>query len=443
VIQERERPGRQPRPRGSFPFGGGLSNGGGGNIVPGEQLTFDLPLGDAGGGAVQLAPAYAGGSYAPTFTRATTAYTTLSNGLLVQVGSGVARSCYSSTGLYLGYLAEGARTNLCLQSQVMTDAAWSGNTAVVTNNAAVAPDGTTTADNVNDNSAVTTLTIDQPFTVAADATVRVWSIYIEKRSNAIYGRLRMRYSGSATKAASILLNYSTGAVTTIEATNLSASGFQDLGTYWRFYVASANDGANTSLQCQFEPAFNTDGTTSGDSAAQGSANAWGAQLEAAAFASSYIPTTTLAVTRNADVLTYAFTNNISNTAGSAYAEFLQPNGAANSNGTVISGGASTVLYTTDGTTASIFCQVGGAATTTGTGSLTATNKAAVSWNAGIASSAVINGGTVATGVCTSMGMNAIAIGRVSGGTTELFGTTKNVRIYGKALPAAQLQAMTA
>lgn len=68
----------------------------------------------------------------------------------------------------------------------------------------------------------------------------------------------------------------------------------------------------------------TNATTSGSETYSGDGTSsiiwWGMQLEAAAFASSYIPTTTAAVTRNADVLTYATSEWLSSTGGTILVE---------------------------------------------------------------------------------------------------------------------------
>ena len=99
--------------------GGGSIDQGGGQGIPNPQ--FWLPLMDAGAGAVNTGPARAFSGSAPTFTRATAAWTKLASGLWASVATGIARSCYlgatTAVGAYGGYFSEEARTNLCLQSR--------------------------------------------------------------------------------------------------------------------------------------------------------------------------------------------------------------------------------------------------------------------------------------------------------------------------------------
>ncbi|HEX5074251.1 MAG TPA: hypothetical protein VFW03_13635, partial [Gemmatimonadaceae bacterium] len=69
---------------------------------------------------------------------------------------------------------------------------------------------------------------------------------------------------------------------------------------------------------------------------------WGAQLEAASFASTYIPTTTASVTRNADVLTYATTGWLNASAGTLVVTASAPGNHAMSYGVArLIGGAPT------------------------------------------------------------------------------------------------------
>jgi hypothetical protein len=82
-----------------------------------NSAEFIAGFADKGSGEVDLT--LAKGTGAATFTRATTATTVNSAGLIVSVASGVPRSYYDPTTLaYRGYLAEGARTNLVLNSLI-------------------------------------------------------------------------------------------------------------------------------------------------------------------------------------------------------------------------------------------------------------------------------------------------------------------------------------
>jgi hypothetical protein len=80
----------------------------------------------------------------------------------------------------------------------------------------------------------------------------------------------------------------------------------------------------------------------------GTVNAWGAQLETGSVATSYIPTTTAAVTRNADVVlvTGAVSGSIGQTQGTIYAEVDARNFTVNSRLISISNGTQSNRITT-------------------------------------------------------------------------------------------------
>jgi hypothetical protein len=173
---------------------------------------------------------------------------------------------------------------------------------------------------------------------------------------------------------------------------------------------------------------------------------WGAQFENnVSFASSYIPTTTAAVVRNADVLTYPFAGNASATAGTAYAELGTEWSAATGATQAgiafdVSLGAlgnpnnvSTTIRSTDGIN-----QV----TKTGlTDMSAAVRKRASSWGTGLIVTG--DGVTVTTGTFDgAMGSTNIAIGCSATGTVAWFGTLRNVRIWTSQLPDGELQVIT-
>jgi hypothetical protein len=251
---------------------------------------------------------------------------TLVNGPnLVQVASGVPRSHYLADGTYGGYLAEGARTNLALRSEELDSGlSWANTTATVTANVGVAPDGTTTADKLfPDNGGLGR--VNHPVTISAGQTYTL-SIFA-KTAGLDSMILRAVDNGGGLGSAAVTYNTSTGAVESAAAvtgtwTAPSSTAEQWGNGWWRFtltFTATTNAGD----QFQFRSADN--GT-----AGQDGFLLWGAQLEAGAFASSYIPTTTASVPRNADILSYPSANNFLSTSGSVYFEssFLHdiPNG---------------------------------------------------------------------------------------------------------------------
>jgi hypothetical protein len=181
--------------------------------------------------------------------------------------------------------------------------------------------------------------------------------------------------------------------------------------------------------------------------AQGSAVFYGAQVELGSFASSYIATTTIAVARNADVLTYSSSGNISGTVGAAYAEASVFVGATPSrlltlnNATQVNAlyaGGATVITMYDGT-----------ATLNGpANSITAdgiARKYASTWNAtGLKMRVAASGSLGAEGSFDGdMTPNEIRVGSLYLAGNEWNGTVRNVRIWQRALSSSELQAVTA
>jgi len=173
-----------------------------------------------------------------------------------------------------GYI-EKVRTNLLLHSQAFDNAGWvkvTGGTAtapVVTANAAVAPDGTTTADRIQFS---VTGTTGSDFSIIRQGVAGL--------------------TGSTTYAFSVYLRSNTGASQDIilydqnSGTTLTAS----VTTTWQRFTFNRTTGAGTTT---FIPSIAVIGNiNSGDK----DILAWGAQLEYSDFgATDYIPTTASAV----------------------------------------------------------------------------------------------------------------------------------------------------
>jgi hypothetical protein len=425
----------------------------GGASLPGPgvsqdyYLSFYAPLADLGDGQVDTYNKTKGES--GTFTRATVATCRLKSGLLKKVASGVPRSHYLEDGTYGGYLAEGARTNLCLRSEEFDNASWTDPTAdaTVTANATAAPDGTTTADLIIDDNALAVERRSQAFTVLQDALDHTFSVFV-KQSTAATCAMRLTYTGGTPVDSIVLFTFATEALSLLtgSATGLTVESW---GNGWYRLVMTLpnnNTAGSTTLRATVFPVSTTDVASTGET------YFWGAQLEKASFASSYIPTTTAAVTRNADVLTYAVNGNASQTEGTLYAEAYCNPESSNAGASQIFvslnegiGNEEIDLRRTTGGTGSLVVFDGGAQQT-GESLGALADEAAVKIVGSYAVNsfkASINGGAVSSDTAGTLpSTTRVEIG-ARGGGLPLFGTIKNVRIWQRQMPDALLQSMTA
>jgi hypothetical protein len=201
-----------------------------------------------------------------------------------------------------GLLVEEARTNLFLQSGDISNAAWGTRTSILsmTGNAAVTPDGTTTAtlvipDNVNFKHR-----FRQTGSVLNN-TFYSTSIFVKAAG---YSKFGMRCSGITGEYATFDLQ--TGTV--IESSGSGIPSIQQLNNGWYRCTMVQQEifGAGTEL---FDFYIMDSGYVSGtpdNYLYVGNQTSgmyfWGGQNEAGTFSTSYIPTTSVAVTRAADVV---------------------------------------------------------------------------------------------------------------------------------------------
>ena len=349
----------------------------------------------------------------------------------------------------LGYLAEGARTNLCLQSEVLDNASWTKTRSTITANAVASPDGNTTADKiVEDATAGASHQISQDITATADANYAISMFF--KAGERSWVRL---LASNGANSFGRYFNIGTGALGTATVAGTGANVTSSIVAYangwYKCTIVGSVGSAVTTITLSVQMANADNGASYNGDGASG-LYAWGAQFENnVSFASSYIPTTTVAVTRNADVLTYPSANNVSDSAGTSYGELSTlwatcPDAvaiglAASFTGAqyLFSARPSTQIGVNDGT---------GFVTKTGlTDMNTAARKRATSWGA-LGMSATGDGVSVAnTTFDGSMNSMAIGIGVRGDGSTShnWFGTIRNVRLYLIQVTDGFLQAMTA
>jgi hypothetical protein len=344
-----------------------------------------------------------------------------------------------------GLLIEEQRTNLLTYSEQFDNAVWNKSGVTVTANTTVAPDGTSTADSFVPTATTGGHNIEKfqagLLTIGTTYTI---SMYV-KPNGVNYWRFWWGGSGAGAQ-----FNLITGTVISLQGT--LAATIQDVGNGWfritntytavsetavRFYALDA------SLTNSYT-ANGTDGTY-----------LWGAQLEAGAFATSYIPTVASQVTRTADICSIVAPNFApwyNPSEGTLVAEFS----SFTSNDTVNS---KAIFAVTDGTSSNriygnlntlsvpfVFVSAGGvtqANMSTGTAITNNTvAKVATAYKTNDFA-AVLNAGTVTTDTSgTVPTVNKLDIGNLNN-FSQLNGHMRSVRYYPGRLSNTQLQALTA
>jgi hypothetical protein len=216
-----------------------------------------------------------------------------------------------SNGTCPSLLVEPQRTNLALYSSSFTNAAWAKNATSVTANAAISPSG------IQDAQLITSAaTNDEHLVYYFDGSnlnqVLTISVFV-KKLNYKYAILRS-VTGGVYKISAFDLDNGT-----IASQDLGPSTIEDMGNGW--YRISATFTSNPST---FGITFGFSPTTSHIYTGDGTSGnyAWGFQTEAGSYSTSYIPTTSASVTRNADVISKTgISSLIGQTEGTMFVDF--------------------------------------------------------------------------------------------------------------------------
>lgn len=199
---------------------------------------------------------------AMTFTRGTTGYINQSSSVISQCASGNIREDIN------GYLSENQTFNECFQSQTFDNGTWVKTNVTVTANTSVAPDGTTTADQLAGTANGGTVAGNQ---ISATAVVYTGSVWWFTTASTQSARLAVHDYTSVSDLCTVDFTATT------TATRSSCT------------TAAATAGHNIGLVIY-----------PGNTGATGTIIAWGAQLETGAWPSSYSPTTTARLAHNTD-----------------------------------------------------------------------------------------------------------------------------------------------
>ena len=226
-----------------------------------------------------------------------------------------------------GLLIEEQRTNLLTYSEQVDNAVWTKASVTATANTTVSPDGTANAETLTENTTGGEHVAFQQVSKAATAITYTHSIYYK--------------AGSGSRNIGVAITDGTlGGLTAIFSTSGSvvlASQVVGTATGWTAVGAAVTAVGNGWFRASFTATTNTatrvdgvvylvDGTTrSYTGNGTSSLLIYGAQLEAGAFATSYIPTVASQVTRAADsasMIGNNFARWYNQTQGTVYAEFL-------------------------------------------------------------------------------------------------------------------------
>jgi hypothetical protein len=206
-----------------------------------------------------------------------------------------------------GLLIEEQRTNLLLQSQTLDNASWSKSNGTITANTIASPDGTTNADAFIENTAASAFHFTAQSIVKAASNIQyAVSFYVKDKGRQVAFSFNSGASGVAGR-----VNPATGTITAAIGTfgtgwTAGSLTMTDAGNGWYRVVVVATSDILLTATFQLSLTIGATNVYTGDGVS--GAYIWGAQMEAAAFPTSYIPTVASTVTRSADVATMTGTN---------------------------------------------------------------------------------------------------------------------------------------
>jgi hypothetical protein len=228
------------------------------------------------------------------FTRSGNASYWDANGVLQQAGTNTPRFDYDPvTKKARGLLIEEQRTNLCYQSAALATSPWSlvGTGIVAGIYTATGPDGSM-VDSLTGSSTYASRT-QQTTTVAASTTYVLSGFF--RTVDAAATKFHASLPNSLIAGSQVVMNWSGSTLTSLILNAPATGGFQAVGGGWyRVWCAFTTNASDVGVATIRVYPSNSEGTAL-------SVFAWGIQLEAGSFPTSYIPTTAGTVQRNPEV----------------------------------------------------------------------------------------------------------------------------------------------
>jgi hypothetical protein len=342
--------------------------------------------------------------------------------------AGIPRIEYDADGNRLGLLIEESRTNLLTYSEDFDNAAWiisnngTGSVTKSTANAAASPDGTLTADRI-------IFDLNGGETTGDLALLRQANSTTGSLTHSVYLR---SFDGVSSYTMQLILPDGNGE-------NITVTGS------WQRFEVSATAAGNVNYGVRLRGGQLPANSDYAD------VLIWGAQLEAGAFPTSYIPTSGATATRAADVASIpvsAFGYNQSE--GTLFVGFDRLYTGANGQTvfTLSDGSASNYirLYAISSSQDGVFATFNGAGQASAVvGTMSSDLKSIAIGAERNNISGVENGGSIAftdTSFEMPLGVTTLGIGLSFGGSSQLNGHIKSIKYFPRRLTNAQLQELT-
>lgn len=288
----------------------------------------------AGGSSPILVADYAAGQFGVrtragfdtvhAFSRPSAARNTAASGQLVAVANDTPRFDHQAVGgAPTGLLIEGARSNALTRSQTISNAIWAKDNVTVLADAALAPDGSTSAEKILDTATFGHHRVKQFGLSVAAGNAYTASFFAKAAGRNVYMTL---FDGSGAWSAACRFDLQAGTFISPTGSTLIGAQIEPAGNGWYRCALTANAvGNSTNAQVLINV---LDGLAMYAGDGLSGAYLWGAQLEVGRAASSYIPTQDVTATRSADKAVIGLGDWFNPTAGTLLAEVALRRGEA-------------------------------------------------------------------------------------------------------------------
>ncbi len=258
------------------------------------------------------------------FSRSSEATHVAASGLLAAAAINAPRFDHQAIGgAPLGLLIEGTRSNALSRSQNISNAIWAKDNVTVLAEAALAPDGSTSAEKILDTATFGHHRVKQFGLSVTAGNAYTASFFAKAAGRNVYMTL---FDGSGAWSAACRFDLQAGSIVSPSGSTLIGARIEPAGNGWYRCALTANAvGNSTNAQVLINV---LDGLAMYAGDGLSGAYLWGAQLEVGRAASSYIPTQDVTATRSADRAEIGLGDWFNPTAGTVLAEVALRRGEA-------------------------------------------------------------------------------------------------------------------